>query len=193
MTNDNQGSMIKEFRSKDVNRMRNLISGKAGERTQVLSGYERVDGKYSEGDVWEDQWGKTWTIRRGIKQTVTKMDEIKKLVVLPLTCPNCKGLMKVNELNKKMYSIHHKCFSCVIDEETQLKNQGKWEEYEAKQMGLNIKTSLVDFEQAIDQWFSDRDTFVSENGDVESWSGGDKSKVYKEIKKNLGDIKKEID
>jgi hypothetical protein len=53
----------------------------------------------------------------------------------------------------------------------------------------NKNASLEDFERAVDQWLLDKDTFVSEAGDVESWQGGDKTKMYQEIKANLDKLK----
>jgi hypothetical protein len=184
--------MMKEFRSSEVNRMRNLLMGKSGEKTQVSSGYEAKNEERKEGEVWSDQWGKTWTIKGGIKQSVTKLDSLKKLAVLPLTCPSCKKTMKVNDLNKKMYSIHECCFDCVVETETRLKSEGKWQDYENAQVNANVKVSLEDFEHAVDSWYEDKDTFITEAGDKESWSGGDKSKMYQEIKANLAKMKSEI-
>jgi hypothetical protein len=171
--------------------MRNLLTGKSGDRTQTLAGWEMREEERKEGDTWVDQWGKEWTIRNGIRQTVTKSDHLKSLAILPLSCPKCGKLMKVNDLNKKMWAIHSECFDCVVKEETRLKTEGKWEEYESAQIKGNIKTSLADFEAAIDTWMSDRDTFVTENGDKETWVGGNKQKIYEEIKENLKRIKEE--
>jgi hypothetical protein len=191
MIDKNQSSMIKEFREKDVTRMRNLLTGKSGEKTQVLSGYEKSEEDYAEGDVWEDIWGKTWTIQNGIKRTVTKNSRLKELALLPMSCPSCGNLMKVNDLNKKMWAIHKECFDCTITRETRLKSEGKWEEYERSQMNKNVKTSLEEFESAIDSWYNEKDTYITEAGDIEAWSGGDKFKIYQEIKDNLQKIKSE--
>lgn len=187
-----ESSMMKEFRSKDVNRMRNLLTGKTSEKTQISVGYEKNDKDRADGEVWEDIFGKTWTIKNGIKQSVTKLDALKKLAVLPLCCPNCKKTMKVNELNKKMYSIHSICFDCVIEAETKIKSEGKWEEYEKSQVKANVKTSLEDFEKAVEGWMLQKDSFVAENGDVESWSGGNKAKMYEEIRQNINKIKEQV-
>lgn len=98
--------------------------------------------------------------------------------------------MKSNELNKKMYAIHRICFDCVIDMEAKIKLEGKWEEYEKGIMNANKNATLEDVEKAIDYWFEMQDeSFVSENGEVESWKGGDKTKVYAQIKENLQKIK----
>ena len=65
----NQGQLKKEFKKKDVTRMRNLITGKSGEKTQVLTGYEKKNESYKEGDIWEES-GRNWTIKNGIKATM---------------------------------------------------------------------------------------------------------------------------
>jgi len=188
---NNQSSMYREFRSKDVNRMRNLLMGKSGDKTQTMTGYEKSSQDYNEGDVWTDAFGKNWTIKNGVKQSVTKNDKFKQLAILPMKCPRCENLMKTDDLNKKMYHIHGHCFDCTIKIEQQLKLEGKWHDYEAGKVKANLKTSLEDFEQAVDTWYTQQDSFVSEDGDVENWTQGDKSKIYNEIKTNLEQIKQD--
>jgi len=184
-----ESNLIKEFSKRDIQRARNIITGKTGDKTQVQSGYEKKIEDHKEGDVWEEG-GKNWTIKNGIKQTITKLDAIKKMASLPFTCPKCGKPMKLHDLNKKMYKIHSMCFDCVIDMESEIKRQGKWDEYQKNLINLNKNASLEDFEKAVDSWFEEKgESFVSENGEVEDWSGGDKSKVYEEIKKNLEKLK----
>jgi hypothetical protein len=184
-----ESSLKKEFSKKDVQRMRNIITGKTGDKTQVLAGWEKAQQDHKEGDVWEEN-GRKWTIKEGIKQNVTKMDRIKSLAIMPLSCPGCKKPMKVNDVNKKLYSIHKLCLNCVVDMEAKLKIEGKYAEYEKNVLNLNKNASLEEFERAVEQWAQDTDTFVSEAGDIESWSGGDKKKMYEEIKVNLDKLKK---
>ena len=86
-----ENNLKKEFSRRDVQRMRNIITGNAGDRTQIQTGYEKKDQVHKEGDVWQ-QDGKTWTIKNGIKQTVTKLDAIKKMVLMPFACPECVRL-----------------------------------------------------------------------------------------------------
>jgi len=184
-----ESTLKKEFKKSDVQRMRNLITGKSGDKTQVLAGWDKHQVDHKEGDVWEEA-GRKWTIKNGIKQNLTKLDKIKNLAIMPLSCPTCNKPMKVNDLNKKMYSIHQMCLDCVIDMEDKIKLEGKWDEYTKNVMNSNKNASLEEFEQAIDSWMQDKDTFVSEAGDIESWSGGDKTKMYEEIKANLDKLKK---
>lgn len=183
-------NLKKEFAQRDVQRMRNIITGNTGDRTQIQTGWELNKGDHKEGDVWEEN-GKKWTIKNGIKQTVTKLDEIKKLVIQPLTCPNCGQLMKVHEIEKKMWAIHKKCFDCVLKAETKLKAEGKWDEYQAEMMNQNKNAELDDLEKALDEWIVDKDTFVSESGEVETWGGGDKKAIYQQVKERIAELKKQ--
>lgn len=184
-----ENNLKKEFNPRDVQRMRNIITGNTGDRTQIQTGWEKAGKKYEEGNVWEDG-GKVWTIKNGIKQTVTKYDALKQLIVLPLSCPTCGNAMKVNDYNKKMWSIHRKCFDCVIKMETEIKRQGKWEEYSANIMNTNKNAELDDLEAALEQWVQESDTFVSEQGEVEKWGGGDKKAIYKQVKDEIAELKR---
>ena len=182
-------TLKKEFKKSDVQRMRNIITGKTGDRTQILGGWESKIEEHKEGDVWEEN-GKKWTVKNGIKQSITKLDKFKHLVSLPLTCPSCKKPMKADDLNKKMYSIHKMCLNCVVDMESKLKLEGKYEEYEKNILNMNKNASLEEFEQALDSWLEEKDTFVTEQGDIESWQGGDKTQVYKELKEKIQEFRK---
>jgi predicted ATP-dependent protease len=118
-----ESQLNKEFSKRDVQRMRNILSGDTANKTRVQAGYEKENKVYVEGDVWEEN-GKTWTINNGLKQTITKHDKLRQIIVMPLKCPECERAMKVNDLNKKMWSIHNKCFDCVVEYETHLKATG---------------------------------------------------------------------
>ena len=184
-----ESSLKKEFSKRDVQRMRNIITGKSGDRTTVLSGWDKNIQDHKEGDVWEEA-DRKWTIKNGIKQNITKLDRIKNLGILPLNCPSCKGVMPVDDIHKKMYAIHHMCLDCVVKMEDEIKRQGKWDEYAKNIMNSNKDASLEDFERALEAWMQEKDTFISEAGDVESWTGGDKKKMFEEIKANLDKLKK---
>jgi hypothetical protein len=177
----------KEFTQKDVQRARNLITGQVDAATSLQTGYERGRVEHKEGDIWEES-GRKWTIKNGIRQTVTKFDSLKQLTVLPLCCPECEKPMKVNNLNKKMYSIHNKCFDCVIEMESQLKATGRYQEYERRMLNGNKNGILEDLERALDAWIVNTDTIMSEDGVAEDWS---KVKVNPEDYQGLrGEIKK---
>ena len=118
----------KEFKTRDVQRMRNIITKKAGDKTGVQVGYTADYVERKEGDVWEER-GKKWTIKNGLKQTVTRFDTIKKKIFTPITCPNCNKPMSKGHIDKYMFSIHQKCSDCVFEYETKLKVKGEYKEY----------------------------------------------------------------
>ena len=172
----------KEFKRRDVSRLRNLIKGKTGASTSTQIGYNTKEEDHKEGDVWKEG-RKTWTIKNGIKQTVSKLDVIKKEVFMPLSCPCCNRIMK-KRLDKPNYKIHKKCFDCVIDFEAKLKNKVEYEDYIKK---LKVKNSL-DIVNEMESYLLDaintsNSGFVSEDGVVERWVGGvDKVELTKQVK-----------
>jgi len=176
----------KEFKQSDVQRARNLVNKDFTKKTKIQTGYQKAYQSHKEGDVWEDK-GKTWTIKNGLKQNITKLDDFRRQVKIPLACPKCGGSMK-HHLAKKMYKIHGFCFDCTIDYEGKLQNAGLYEEYERKMMTGNIAAFADDLENWVTETLASRITMVTEQGDVEDWDKTDKSfddKILLELKKYL--------
>ena len=175
----------KEFKRKDVNRMRNLITGKTNASTNTQIGYNKEIKEHKEGDVWTEG-RKTWTIKNGIKQTISKLDTIKKEVFMPLCCPNCGKVMK-KRLDKPSYKVHKKCHDCVIESEHKLRIKGEYNDYIKK---LEAKNSL-DIVDEMESYLlnainTSNSGYVSEDGVIERWVGGiDKKEFTKKIKENL--------
>ena len=171
----------KEFKKSDVERVRNLVKKDFTAKTKTQLGYRKSTEHHIEGDIWEEN-GKQWTIKNGLKQTVTKHDKLREMVNLPLTC-SCGKPMKANKLNRKMWVIHKKCFNCVIENETRLRTNGGYEEYKKQLLNSNKATFVQEYEQAVDAFLNEGgDTFVSEAGDIENWS---KAKINPEVIKAL--------
>ena len=172
----------KDFQERDVQRLRNLIQGKQGEKTRSSVGFTKAEEFYNEGDVWESD-GRTWTIKDGIKQNITKLDKAKKAHVMPLLCPNCSRVMK-KRLDKQYYKIHRTCYDCVIDMEGELKKQGKWEEYQRNIKNNEIDNRIAEFKLWVKEKLEEsNDSFVSESGEVEKWVGKvNKDKVEEHVK-----------
>lgn len=162
----------KQFKEADISRIRNIIEGRYGEKTKTQVGFSQKKEEHKEGDIWEEN-EKTWVIKNGIKQTITKLDSIKELIKFPLKCPCCSKAMKPNQYNKKMYAIHSKCFDCVLEMETKLKLEGKFEEYEKQLLNQNRLSHLDEFETAINEYVkSTSESFITEDGKKERWLGG---------------------
>ena len=183
----------KEFKRKDVERMRNLIKGNTNESAELQVGYKTKIEDHKEGDVWEEG-GKKWIIKDGIKQTYTKLDAIKKEAILPLFCPCCGTLMK-NRFDPKMYKLHKKCFNCVVKMETKLRVEGKYEEYERKIIADNATSYVDDLElHLMEALNTSNSQYVSEKGEVERWKGGvNKEELTKEINEAILSFKEGIE
>ena len=179
----------KEFTSKDVNRARNLVKKDFSAKTVDGVGYAKAHVAYKEGDVWEEN-GRTWTIKNGLRQNITKLDAAKKAFQIPLACPKCQRSMK-HHLAQKMYKIHKMCFECVIDYEAQLRRAGLYEQYEKTMMQGGMKAFAKDIEAWALEMINSSDTFVTEQGDVEDWNSTN-NKVKAELTKKLQEYLKYI-
>jgi hypothetical protein len=184
----------KEFKSKDVNRARNLVNKDFSGKTVDGVGYSKAQVAYKEGDIWEES-GRTWTIKDGLKQNITKLDSAKKALQIPLACPKCKGTMNYH-LSQKMYKIHKMCFDCVIDYEAELRKAGLYESYEKNMMQGSLKAFARDVEQWVLESLETTNSFVTEQGDLEDWNGNDsnfKEQMTTNLQEYLKHLKSHID
>tara|TARA_R110000850_G_scaffold260495_3_gene387795 strand:- start:1084 stop:1701 length:618 start_codon:yes stop_codon:yes gene_type:complete len=182
----------KEFRKTDVNRARNLIMGKTGDSSGTQLGYKKKIEDHKEGDVWVEN-KKTWTIKKGIKQTISKLDAIKKEVFIPLCCPKCSKVIK-GRLSKDNYKVHKTCHDCVIEFEHKLRIRGEYDDYRKLLKAKNNLTILDEMESyLLGAINTSNEGFVSEDGVVERWVGGvNKQKMTKDITKIAQKERKEI-
>ena len=182
----------KEFKRKDVDRARNLLMGKSGASSETQVGYKKKRVDYKEGDVWVEN-KKTWTIKDGIKQTISKMDAIKKEIFMPLCCPKCSKVMK-KRLDKPNYKVHKMCFDCVVDYEHKLRIRGEYDDYVKK---LRLKNRLTEIDEMENMFLElanqSNDGFVSEHGEIERWKGGiDADKISADITQAANEARKNI-
>jgi hypothetical protein len=192
MSKDNV--LKKQFAEKDVNRLRNLVKGKYADKSQVSVGFSKGEEiHHKEGDTW-NEGDKTWTIKDGIKQNVTKLDAAKETINLPIFCPSCKKVMKPH-LDKKWFNMYRRCFNCQIDFESSIRRQGLWEEYEKMMFNSDLDGLTQEFELWINEQIehSDIQSYITEAGDIEKWTGSTKNKLLEskeETIKYLQSLKK---
>jgi hypothetical protein len=182
----------KEFRTRDVQRMRNIITKKAGDKTGVQVGYTADYVERKEGDVWEVD-GKKWTIKNGLKQTVTRFDAIKRKIFTPIACPKCSRPMNKGQIDKYMFSIHQTCSDCVFEHETKLKLKGGYEEYSKDIIKQGVIYHIKEMENVLLELFmsNSEESFVTEAGDIETWKGkgGDIPQLIKDIQEYIQKLK----
>lgn len=166
----------KEFKSEDLNRIRNLVTKDYTQKTSVGSGYRKNYQNRKEEEIWEED-GRTWTIKNGIKQNITKLSSAKELYKVPFICPKCSKGMN-HHLDKKMYKIHKFCFDCTIQYEAELRKLGVYKQYEKSMMKQGILSFAKDLEQMINEYLQDSTKgvkYVTENGEVEDWTFNQKN------------------
>ena len=183
MSQDNV--LRKEFAPKDVQRVRNLVQGKSNDRTTEGIGYSKKEIFYKEGDIWNEK-GRKWTIKDGIKQNITKYDDIKKLVKTPLFCPNCSKQMK-HKFDPSYFKMHKKCYDCFLYFAQNLKIAGAWDVYEKNIHNSDLEVFIKEFRV----WFMEElqttnKSFITEQGDMETWTGGiDKNRALESLEKTI--------
>ena len=176
----------KEFREKDVQRLRNLVTKKHGDRTSISVGYNKDQVVRSEGDVWEED-GRLWTITNGIKANITKLDGAKKGATMPLFCPSCSKLMK-HKFDKRFYIQYHKCYDCILQLEGKLRRNGAWDEYQKTIHNADIDGVKKDFTTFVESLLTESNQgFITEAGDVEQWKSGgmDKELLKKQLDETI--------
>lgn len=160
----------------------------------VTSGEKHV--KHIEGDVWSER-GKLWTIKNGIKRTVTKMDQARKDFLTPLACPKCGEAMKA-QADAKIWSINKTCLNCLVETEHEIRKTGKWDEYEKAKILANATGFVKDLESFFAEFADESVTkaHVTEDGLIEKWKNDGLVKeigenVVKEVTEKIDNYKKE--
>jgi len=174
--------MKKGITDAKVQRMRNLVTKKYGDKTQVRSGYTKNYNKQQEGDVWEER-GKQWTIRNGIKRTVSKLDTAREQHKTPIACPKCSGKMQ-HLAHKHTYKRWGICFICTSKWEQEMRADGTYDAFIKDIEDSNFDVWLGDVTKEYYEWLDTRDakSYITEAGDIEDWSGG---KTSDELRKEF--------
>tara|TARA_R110001592_G_C12895571_1_gene726110 strand:- start:76 stop:648 length:573 start_codon:yes stop_codon:yes gene_type:complete len=175
----------KQFQKRDVERLRNLVKGKSGEKTTSGIGYKGEElPTYKEGDIWKAD-GKTWTIKDGIKENITKLDKFKKVTV-PIFCPKCKQNMD-GQLDPYYYKSYGECVDCRAITETKLKSEGKWEEYVNSTFNKEVDINIEEYKNFMENILSQsNNNYVTEAGDIQKWVGGiDKKRAKAAMKSSI--------
>lgn len=182
----------------DINNVRRKINEvmKKTEERIVVGWRPELQDSHQEGDIWEGLDGRKWTIKNGIKQTVTKLDGAKT----PLWCPKCNKSLN-HRLDAKFWRIRGHCMDCNIKEETSIKAQGleAWHKYEQKIMKANYIAELKDnIEQLTDLHQSVSNFEVihadSETGNilmVEKWDV-DVNKIKDDLQKDITFLQEQL-
>lgn len=138
---------------------------------KIVVGWRPSFSDKVEGDTWEDNNGKQWVMKNGIKQTVTKLDFAKT----PWFCPVCDKSMP-HRLDSKFWRIRGMCMDCVIKQETKIRAEGKWLEYEQEIIRANYVAALRDKIDEMEDFYKNISNIEIINSDgeqilnIEKWN-----------------------
>tara|TARA_B110000305_G_scaffold47857_1_gene51286 strand:+ start:40 stop:612 length:573 start_codon:yes stop_codon:yes gene_type:complete len=178
----------KDFNKKDVERLRNLVKGKAGERTSQGIGYTKKEEFHKEGDIWEAD-GRKWTIKDGVRQNITKLDKFKTAAV-PLFCPTCKGIMN-KQLDPHYFKAYGACLDCTKKLETKHKLKGTWKNHTKDIHNQELDHTIEEFKAFMNMKMNEsNDGFITEAGEIEKWDGGiNKERAQKSLEEGIEYLK----
>jgi hypothetical protein len=88
----------------------------------------KKEPKRKEGEFWKDRDGKQWTVKGGIKQSISPLQGAKT----PWWCPVCGKTM--TKLDVNTFRATTKCYDCVAKEESRLKMDGLWDKHKEKKI-----------------------------------------------------------
>ena len=78
----------------------------------------------------------------------------------------------MKRVDKPYYNVYGYCLDCHAKAEDKLKAEGKYEEHYAKINNKILDNRIDEFKQYVQEQLSEsNDSFVSENGEVETWVG----------------------
>ena len=162
--------------------LQNILDGKEPE-SKIMVGYE--------GDKIE----LTETEKEERKASAEKADVLKE-ARMPWFCPECNKVMK-SRLDRKFYYMIQKCHDCVVKEETKMRINGTYGEYEKNKVRENKRSYIRDLKQTIEEWKNSPDSVTYFNQvrpdgyslDEEQWDV-DKDHINQEIKEAEEYIKK---
>jgi uncharacterized protein (UPF0248 family) len=180
----------KEWSQRDVQRLRNIYNKQLGAATTTQVGYTSKQVERKEGEIWTEE-NKQWIMKNGIKTTYSSLQSIRNKLATPMMCPSCSNKMK-DALDKKMYTIHKKCFSCVQSYESKLKLEGKYEEYVKNITRANAQTFLKEAREYVSEIEKSGTEYFTADGKKENWVGGDIKIVTDKMNADLDKLEKQI-
>ena len=147
--------------------------------------------QHKEGDVWEES-GKTWTIKNGVKKTISKMESFRKEIITPLACPKCTTNMR-SQVHQWAWNTYKMCFNCVVDMEHEITKAGRLEEYTKALYKANMESFYGDLEQFISEFSKEKTHIFTEDGLKENWVDNTGKVVEKIGQEELNQLKTKID
>jgi len=108
---------------KNIEKVKKLIAGVGGQGSIRVGYTPKSVSMRKEGEEWTDARGRSWKIEDGKRKQITKIP--------PRGFDKCKDCEKLilKTLDQQTYNRMQKCYHCQLYFETELKREGKWEDW----------------------------------------------------------------
>lgn len=170
-----------------LEKIRNIVNDEPimGQYSTYITKDEKSEAfdKLKEGEIWIDKEDKKWTMKNGV---IVSIPKVKPEGHMPFSCPVCGESMKINKWNKACWSRFNKCFDCVMRDETDMKIDGTWKEYEKEVVERNLiaylkdkRAELVELKNSV----KERVQIPDSEGILENWDVP--KETVKTVRKNI--------
>lgn len=163
---------------KNIQAIRQFVDGTHATQTKIVvpvTERKKEEVQRKVGDIWYDEDGVKFEQKNGYVVKHGKLDDLRKELKVFKNCPKeACTCTNPSKLDLKFKAMVDKCADCVFVEETKLKIEKKYDEYETKKVLENGKSWLREAErekEIIKETYIQELKFVHDSGDIEKWEG----------------------
>lgn len=192
--------------------VKSLLDGTSKYHGSKSVGYEDLEKKAEMrksrevGEIWEEKnadgtthcwWEQreSYRVRYNVHPDIAK--ELHSLKNQDNLYPNCKYTCrskKKSKLDEKMQKIHGMCFDCVIEMETKLKMEGKFNDYARNKMRNNAQAFFVDADREVEVLKESlkKIEYVNQDGREEKWEMTNKDAFIEKVDEDYKNFKETV-
>jgi hypothetical protein len=125
---------------RNIEKVKKLIAGVGGQGSIRVGYTPKSVSMRKEGEEWVDARGRRWEIKDGKRKQITKIPPrgFDK-------CNDCEKLI-LKTLDQDTYNRMQRCYHCQLYFETELKREGKWEDWVKEMETKRWEAVLAEYE-----------------------------------------------
>lgn len=138
---------------------------------------------------------KEYITENGVLKSFSPLSELRKKNRLPYVCPECKEPFKSHH-DPKMYQNFGMCLNCVTVADTNRIINGEMDQYTKNVINKNSLEWVKQLEEEVIDYIENDglDQFITEAGDLESWTQyNDKEALKDKFKEEIEIFKQSLE